>query len=184
MGQNKKKLSGVFAPVVTPFHADEPALDDLRYNLKKLNDTDQTGYLAGDLLIKTDYATMAHGLEARAPLLDHRLAAVAGTLPNSLKASSTETKIALRRLAARALPADLVQRPKRGFGLPLRHWFRQDLATWARKTLLDQSSTAGTLFEPGTIRRVLEEHREGRRNHAKRIYSLLMFELWYRRYGA
>jgi asparagine synthase (glutamine-hydrolysing) len=145
---------------------------------------DQIGYLPDDLLRKTDLATMAWGLEARAPLLDHHLAAVAGSLPARLKSSGRETKVALRRIAEHWLPPELVRRPKRGFSVPLAEWFRGDLRGWVRECLLDSSATQGTCFRREAVERVLREHESGRRNRAAKIYALLFFELWYRHYLA
>ncbi|MHC4419418.1 MAG: asparagine synthase (glutamine-hydrolyzing) [Planctomycetota bacterium] len=145
---------------------------------------DQIGYLPDDLLRKTDLATMAWGLEARAPLLDHHLAAVAGSLPARLKTTGRETKVALRRIAEHWLPPELVRRPKRGFSVPLAEWFRGGLRGWVRECLLDSSATLGTCFRREGVERVLGEHESGHRNRASKIYALLFFELWYRHYLA
>ena len=127
---------------------------------------------------------MAWGLEARAPLLDHHLAAVAGSLPAHLKTAGSETKVALRRIAEHWLPPELVRRPKRGFSVPLAEWFRGRLRGWVRECLLDSSATLGPCFRRQGIERVLLEHESGRRNRASKIYALLFFELWYRHYLA
>ncbi len=148
--------------------------------LARLARWDRAGSLAGDLLIKTDYATMAYGLEARAPLLDHRLTAVADRLPRHRWATVDQTKVALREIASELLPAELVERPKRGFGLPLKKWLQTDLADWTRELLLDSPVTAGELFEASTIETILDEHTSGHRNHTGRIYTLIVFELWHR----
>ena len=148
--------------------------------LARLARWDRAGSLAGDLLIKTDYATMAYGLEARAPLLDHRLTAGADRLPRHRWATVDQTKVALREIASELLPAELVERPKRGFGLPLKKWLQTDLADWTRELLLDSPVTAGELFEASTIETILDEHTSGHRNHTGRIYTLLVFELWHR----
>ncbi|MHC4786564.1 MAG: asparagine synthase (glutamine-hydrolyzing), partial [Planctomycetota bacterium] len=145
---------------------------------------DQIGYLPDDLLRKTDLATMAWGLEARAPLLDHHLAAVAGSLPARLKTTGRETKVALRRIAEHWLPPELVRRPKRGFSVPLAEWFRGGLRGWVRECLLDSSATLGTCFRREGVERVLGEYESGHRNRASKIYALLFFELWYRHYLA
>ena len=141
---------------------------------------DQTGYLAGDLLLKTDYSTMSFGLEARAPLLDHHLATVANRLPDRLKATAAQTKVALRQIAARLLPKELVERPKRGFGVPMKRWLQNELSGWTREILLDSSATTGEFFQRRTIERTIDEHLLGRHNHTGRLYTLLVFELWFR----
>ncbi len=150
--------------------------------LDRMLATDQLGYLPGDLLPKTDFATMAHGLESRAPFLDHELAEVAGVLPPELKASSDETKVALRRIADKVLPKELTTRRKHGFAVPLSEWFRRDLKDWVRDRLLDDSRATEPYFHKEKIERVLDEHQSGRKNRASKIYTLLFFELWYRHY--
>ncbi len=139
-------------------------------------------YLPYDLLLKNDYCTMAYGLEARSPLLDHKLAEHAARLPLALKVTRQETKVALRRLAGNYLPASLAKRPKRGFGVPLQSWFRHELRDWLKERLLRHSSTVPLYFNPETVQSLLEEHWRGKRNHAPKILSLIVFELWYRRY--
>lgn len=144
---------------------------------------DQDGYLAGDLLPKTDYATMSASLEARAPFLDHELAQVAGTLPIHLKATSSQTKIALRRLAEKHLPEVLVKRRKRGFGVPINDWFKGPLKAWLRETLIDSSQTVPRYFRRDVVTNVIEAHARGDHNHSGKIHALLSFELWHRHYG-
>lgn len=163
--------------------AAEPGAADLNA-VDRMLLADQLGYLPDNLLRKTDLATMAWGLEARAPLLDHQLAAVAGSLPAHLKTNGRETKIALRRVAEKWLPPELVTRPKRGFSVPLAEWFRGALRGWVRECLLESSVTLDACFRREAIERVLSEHDSGRRNRASRIYALLLFELWYRHYLA
>jgi asparagine synthase (glutamine-hydrolysing) len=163
--------------------AAEPGADGL-HPVDRMLLADQIGYLPDDLLRKTDLATMAWGLEARAPLLDHHLAAVAGSLPAHLKTTGSETKVALRRIAEKWLPPELVGRPKRGFSVPLAEWFRGALRGWVRECLLDSSATLDACFRREGIERVLSEHESGRRNRAAKIYALLFFELWYRHYLA
>jgi len=155
-----------------------PTLDPLNAMLR----IDCTGYLPDDLLLKTDFATMAYGLESRAPLLDHRLAETAAALPIHLKATRQQTKVALRKVAGKLLPAELVSRPKRGFGVPLKRWFRDELRGWVRECLLDPSAASLTYFRNTEVERTLREHESGQRNHAPKIYSLLVFELWHRQH--
>lgn len=162
-------------------HADaNDGLDPVNAMLR----TDQVSYLPDDLLTKTDRATMAYGLEARAPFLDPRLAAVAARLPVHLKVTPAQTKVALRRIAERWLPKELVERPKQGFTFPIKRWFQNELRTWVRDCLLERSTTAPLYFQREHIERVLNEHESGKRDHRGRIYSLLVFELWHRQYMA
>ena len=143
---------------------------------------DQGTVLADRLLFKADCSTMAFGLEARAPLLDHRLADVAGRLPLRLKVTGSKTKVALREIAGRYLPADIINRRKKGFSMPLDRWFRNELRDWTRSCLLDESISLPRCFQRAAIERLLKEHAAGK-NHAQRIHTLLMFELWSRAYA-
>lgn len=144
---------------------------------------DQDGYLPGDLLPKTDYSTMSASLEARAPFLDHQLAEVAGQLPIHLKATASQTKVALRRLSENHLPASLVKRPKRGFGVPLNDWFRGPLKKWLRETLIESSQTVPRYFRRDVVASVIDAHSHGEKNLSGKIHALLSFELWHRHYG-
>lgn len=156
--------------------------DDELHPVNEMLRLDQQSYLPDDLLLKTDYSTMAHSLEARAPLLDHQLAAVAGRLPVHLKVTPRTTKVALRKIAERLLPDELAKRPKKGFSFPLKRWFRHELRDWVRSSLLDSSVATGRFFQRAHIERLLAEHTAGRRDHAGRIYCLLTFELWCRNF--
>lgn len=165
-----------------PFPPDPPANEQAASVLSELLWWDRIGYLPGALLLKTDMATMAYGLEARAPFLDHLLAAHAAGIPEQEQVSNTETKRILRRLAEKWLPGDLVHRPKRGFGLPLRSWLQNELAPWVEGLLLDSSVTVPRYFSEERVKNLIREHISGRANHTGRIYTLLTFELWHRKY--
>ncbi len=177
-GEVAEKLEQGFESIGNGVDPTGQTLDPLNRMLR----IDSLGYLPDDLLLKTDLATMAYGLESRAPLLDHQLAATAARLPLHLKATPQESKVALRRIATRLLPEQLVSRPKRGFGVPLKQWFRNELRGWVRECLVDDSTAMPIYFQRQEIESTLGEHESGRRNHASKIYSLLVFELWYRHY--
>lgn len=145
---------------------------------------DQTAALPNDLLHKTDYATMTHSLEARAPFLDVDLFAAAAQLPPHLLVSTKQTKVALRQIAKSWLPKTLVERPKKGFSFSLGDWFRGDLKPWVRGCLLRNSETTPKYFRPEIVDRFLTEHETGQRDHRGRIFSLLCFELWHRNFAA
>lgn len=142
---------------------------------------DQGAALSDRLLLKTDYATMANALESRAPLLDHHLANVAGRLPLHWKATPKTTKVALREIARRHLPAEIVNRRKKGFTLPLDDWYRRELRAFTRHCLLEDSLTLKKFFRRQPIERLLEEHDRGQ-NHSSRIHTLMILELWCREY--
>jgi asparagine synthase (glutamine-hydrolysing) len=161
---------------------DHPRAQIVENPVNRMLQIDQEHYLPDDLMLKSDYTTMACGLEARAPLLDPTLARLAGGLPLRLKVTSRQTKIALRAIGRRWLPDELTERPKKGFSFPLSQWFRESLFSWVRNSLLDSSRTVPQFFRREHVERVLGEHREGRRDHAGRIYGLLTFEMWYRNF--
>ena len=133
-------------------------------------------YLPGDLLPKADISSMAHSLELRAPLLDHRVVELGLALPDSLKTRGLTGKIALRRAFAADLPPAVASRGKTGFGVPLGRWFRDDLRELARDAL----ATDRGWFRPAEVRRLLDEHESGRVDHGHRLWCLLMLELWVR----
>lgn len=143
-------------------------------------DVDVHSYLPDDLLVKVDIATMAHGLEARSPFLDHELMQFAATLPVDLKLRGRTQKYLLRRLAKTLLPASIVDRPKKGFGVPIDAWFRRELRDLAHDVLLGPTSRQRGYFCHRTVERLLREHVSGARAWHAQLWTLLMFELWHR----
>ena len=137
-------------------------------------------YLPGDLLPKSDIASMAHSLELRSPLLDHRVVELGLSLPDHLKFGRREGKVALRRAFADALPAPVAGRGKSGFAVPLAQWFRGELRPLARELLLDGDSRTRGWFRPAGVERLLDEHLSERADHGHRLWTLVMLELWQR----
>jgi asparagine synthase (glutamine-hydrolysing) len=139
-------------------------------------------YMCHSVLAKVDRASMAASLEVRAPLLDTAFAEYAASLPLDLKLRGRTGKYILKRLAHAYLPAAIVERPKKGFGMPIGRWLREDLRSLAYDILLDASSLAaqGRLHR-GPVERMLAEHAEGRADHRQRLWTLLVLELWRRR---
>jgi asparagine synthase (glutamine-hydrolysing) len=137
-------------------------------------------YLPGDLLPKSDIASMAHSLELRSPLLDRRVVELGLSLPEALKQEGRQGKIALRRAFAAELPAEIATRGKSGFGLPLAEWFRGDLQPLVRELLLDERARARGWFRPEAVERLLSEHAAGRADNGHRLWTLTMLELWQR----
>jgi asparagine synthase (glutamine-hydrolysing) len=142
-------------------------------------DVDVHTYLPDDLLVKVDIATMAHGLEARSPFLDHELMEFAATLPVDLKLRGRRLKYLLRQLARTLLPASLVDRPKQGFGVPIDSWFRHELRELAHDVLLGTACRERGYFRHEVIERLLAEHVAGTRAWHSQLWNLLMFELWH-----
>jgi asparagine synthase (glutamine-hydrolysing) len=140
---------------------------------------DTVSYLPGDILTKVDRASMAVSLEARTPLLDHRVAAFAWSLPLSFKLREGAAKWVLRQVLYQHVPPALVDRPKTGFGIPVGDWLRGPLRDWA-ETLLDaRALREGGLLEPSIVRARWAEHLEGRRNWQYALWNILMFQAWH-----
>ena len=140
---------------------------------------DMAAYLPGDLLVKADRMAMAHGLEGRSPLLDQDLAQWAARLPANLKLRGRTGKYLLRKACADLLPTGACGQGKQGFGLPVGLWLRGELHPWCRETLL-AGVAAKRLLEPKAVKRLLDEHRQGRVDHGKRLWALLSLEMWLR----
>ena len=136
--------------------------------------------LPDDLLTKVDVASMAHGLESRAPFLDHELLEFAAGLPADQRLPGFRPKALLKKALEPLLPRDLLYRPKMGFGVPIDDWFRGPLGDLARDVLLDGPARSRGLFRADEVRRLLDEHRTGRARHHYRLWALLMLELWFR----
>ncbi len=137
-------------------------------------------YLAGDILTKVDRTSMLVSLEARAPLLDHRLAEFAATIPTSLKVRDRSLKHVLKTLARKYLPADLIDRPKMGFAVPVAQWINQEWSEMSQELVLGERTLRRNNFNPRYLQRIMDEHRRGRRNHGGSIWALMVLEMWYR----
>lgn len=143
---------------------------------------DLTTYLPCDLMTKVDIASMAHGLECRQPFLDHELVEFAAGLPIGLKLRWGVGKRLLREAFSDLLPRAIWHRPKMGFGVPLEHWFRHELRPLAEDALLDTNARCHAYFRGPALRTLWEEHLAGRFNHAYRLWALIVFEHWLRRW--
>jgi asparagine synthase (glutamine-hydrolysing) len=143
---------------------------------------DVTTYLPCDLLTKVDVASMAHGLECRPPLLDHRVVELAAAMPVGWKFRYGRGKRILREAFADLLPKAILRRPKMGFGVPLACWFRNELKDYARDVLLDPAALARGYFRPAAVRQLLDEHQSGRFDHSYRLWALLVLEQWQRQW--
>jgi asparagine synthase (glutamine-hydrolysing) len=139
-------------------------------------------YLLDDLLPKMDRMTMAHGLEARSPLLDRALMEYVAGLPDDLKRRGGRGKVVLKRAVRDLLPPEIVARRKHGFGVPLGDWFRGELRPMVEQTLLDRPRLAGRL-RADAVRALFEEHVSGRADHGHQLWTLLTLELWFRKHN-
>ncbi|HTE06523.1 MAG TPA: asparagine synthase C-terminal domain-containing protein, partial [Planctomycetota bacterium] len=161
-------------------------------------------YLPDDILVKLDIASMAHGLEARCPFLDQQLLEYAASLPGRLKLGRADgrgagggaggraaggalpgppwrasSKLVLRHALRRILPADVLAGGKRGFGVPLEHWFRGPLLAHAREVLLSPAARSRGLFRPAAVEALLDDHAQNRVAAHEPLFTLLVLERWF-----
>ncbi|HEY9401054.1 MAG TPA: asparagine synthase (glutamine-hydrolyzing) [Pyrinomonadaceae bacterium] len=148
--------------------------------LDKLLYLDGKTYLPGDILTKVDRMSMAVSLETRAPLLDHKLIEFAARLPADLKLRGLETKHIFKRAAATFVPAEILHRPKMGFGVPINQWINDQLSGRIRETLTESRTRSRGYVETAYVNRLLAEHGRGRRDHSTQLWSLFMLEQWHR----
>jgi asparagine synthase (glutamine-hydrolysing) len=136
--------------------------------------------LTSDMLVKVDRMSMANSLEVRSPLLDQRLAEVAACIPHRWKIQGHAGKRIFLRAVGDRLPPELLTLPKKGFGVPLALWFRGQLRTFLRDILLSARFLGRGVVNAPFLRALLDEHDSGRRDNSHWLWSLLMFELWFR----
>jgi asparagine synthase (glutamine-hydrolysing) len=144
--------------------------------------TDTMTYLPNDLLVKVDIASMAVSLEARSPFLDHHVIEFAASLPEKYKLKGLTTKYLLKRVLKQLLPAEILERPKMGFGVPIGHWFRNEMQGFLREVLLSEKAQRRGLFKPEAVKRMVEQHTGGQQDFAANLWALLMLELWFKRF--
>ncbi|NJC70617.1 asparagine synthase (glutamine-hydrolyzing) [Planosporangium thailandense] len=163
------------AEVTGPIYAACADLGDV----EKMQYVDLETWLPGDILVKADRMSMAHSLEVRVPFLTQEMFAVAASVPTELKLPprSTVTKYALRRALADVVPPHIVSRPKLGFPTPIRVWLRSEMYDWALDIL--GGSGADALLDLNYARWLLEEHRRGAADHSRKLWTVLIFCLWY-----
>jgi len=174
----KRELEGYSALTVFRDHArraptDQPLLLAQYLDLKT--------WLPGDILTKVDRASMAHSLEVRVPLLDHRLVEWASSLPPGLKLSGGTGKYIFKKALEPDLPHDVLYRAKMGFSVPLAAWLRGPLARRAREALMTGAVAECGYFEPAVLDRLLRQHASGRRDHSATLWKLLMLDSFLRR---
>ncbi len=148
----------------------------------KLLYLDSKTYLPGDILTKVDRMSMAASLEARVPLLDHKLIEFVTKIPAELKLKGLETKYIFKRAMRGIVPESILNRPKQGFGVPINEWINLQLRDRIRETLLEKRTAERGYFETGYIKLLIDEHERGRRDHSHSLWMLWMLELWHRKY--
>jgi asparagine synthase (glutamine-hydrolysing) len=150
--------------------------------LSTLQYIDVRQYLPDDILAKVDFTSMLVSLEARVPLLDHVLMEYVATMPSRLKFRNGSGKAILKRVMAADLPAEILDRRKMGFGVPLAAWFRDGLGQYARELLLDRRARQRGVVSSPVVERLLAEHRRGHRDRSSQLWALLCLEEWARRW--
>lgn len=150
---------------------------------EKMQFLDQKFYLAEDILTKVDRAAMAVSLETRAPFLDYRVAEFAASLPENYKLNGGKTKFILKKAVAPLLPETILKRPKKGFGIPVAKWLKTKLNPLARDLLSAERLKKQGLFNPAFVEKLLVEHEQGKANHYKTLWTLIIFQLWTENFG-
>ncbi|MYN05230.1 amidotransferase 1, exosortase A system-associated [Pseudoduganella sp. DS3] len=166
-------LQGYSAIEVMRGHAANSPTDD---PLSMIQYLDMKTYLPGDILTKVDRASMAHALEVRVPLLDHKLVEWISGLPPEMKLKGSEGKYIFKKSMEKYLPHDILYRKKQGFAVPLASWFRGPLRERVQQALLGPTLADTGMFNQAFLREIVEQHLSGRRDYSAPIWTLLMFE--------
>ena len=168
-----RELQGYRAVEVLRKHAAQSPTDD---PLSLVQYLDMKTYLPGDILTKVDRASMAHALEVRVPLLDHKFVEWTSGLPSGYKLKDGEGKYIFKKALSPHLPEDILYRPKMGFAVPLASWFRGPLKDRLRQSILGARMLESGYFNPQFLAHLVDEHQAGRRDYSAPLWSLLMFD--------
>jgi asparagine synthase (glutamine-hydrolysing) len=188
---SESRKTALWQPSTVAPHGAERVREVIDYWRKGVEDLDplvQMTYvdvrlsLSDDLLTYGDKMSMATSIEARVPFLDVEYMRAAEALPPSLRIRGRVHKYIHKKAVAKWLPPEVIGRRKRGFETPVDRWFRSELASYVRSTLLGPGAACATYFRPVAIEALIDEHISGRHDHQRQLFSLLMFELWYRQF--
>lgn len=164
-------------------------IEDLFADYQNLPFEEQVGlvdrklYMVDDILAKVDIASMASGLEVRAPLLDHKIAEFAAALPLGSKMSANGGKLILKALLADYIPKSLVEKPKKGFGVPVGAWLKTDMKDLANDVLLSSTGFFAENFDQSKIKKLLDSHQNGKLDNTEKLWSMLCLGIWAEQYG-
>ncbi|HPN85247.1 MAG TPA: asparagine synthase C-terminal domain-containing protein, partial [Victivallales bacterium] len=166
------------------FRSSAEYLRELSYNLKidnsieRYSALDMDTYLNGDILAKLDIASMASSLEARSPFLDYRVAEFAASLPMRLKQKGSSRKHILRKTFQGVLPEKILNREKKGFGVPLADWFKGSWSRIAEENIIEGRAVKEEFLSRDSVTRMINEHRRGSADHSYALFAILCFALW------
>ena len=173
--QTDSVVSNYFAELDGPF--------DQATRLQRMTQTDIKSWLIGVSLLKSDKLSMANSLEVRVPFLDHELVEYGCNLPDRFRIRGKCDKYLLKRTMEKYLPREVIYRKKQGFPVPIASWFRGELFERLREILIDRSTIERGYFCESYVTQLLNQHKSGQRDNSKRLYSLLVLELWHRKYA-
>jgi asparagine synthase (glutamine-hydrolysing) len=156
----------------------EKGMDDLDWLMRH----DQNFYLPDCLMVKTDIASMANGLEVRSPFLDFNLVEFASTIPSEFKRNSMGSKLILKQAIKDLLPSETLNKPNTGFATPISKWFKDELAIYIREVLLSKKSVERGLFDRRALEKMINEHTHGVSDWSNRLWAFLFLELWFREF--
>jgi asparagine synthase (glutamine-hydrolysing) len=150
--------------------------------LNRMLYVDTKVWLPDDLLVKADKMTMANGLELRVPFLDHKLVEFAATVPDSAKLGRDGGKSLLRRIVRGVVPDTIIDRPKKGFPVPISSWLRSPLRQFTRDHLLARNSACPRYLNRQAVSQLIVEHEQGRQDRSQELWTLLVFEFWHQHF--
>jgi asparagine synthase (glutamine-hydrolysing) len=139
-------------------------------------------YLVDDIMVKVDRMSMATSLEAREPLLDHKLIEFAFGLPGHLKLHGLTTKWIFKKTVERLLPKENIYRSKEGFSIPIKHWLSVELRELLEDYLSEKRIAEGGFFQYAAVRKMMDAHIQGKENYSHQLWALLIFEIWRNNY--